>query len=154
MNQPDETNIPNLPLKNGKPPRAFIRVDIATMIPRDPNNPDAGGDEGRADPIIFPIHESKPGKEFELPQGMLADLRKLFEGVVKHCRTYEPKQPEPMELPTPANDVLVTGAAPEAPPGAQRPTFTIPGGPTEIEQGICQGCGWRETECQCEPRAA
>ena len=142
----EENKIPNLPLKNGKPPRAFIRVDISTMIPRDRENPDAGGDEGRADPLIFPIYEAgSKQRDDELPPGMLTDLRKLFGGVVKHCRNYVPQAPI-----VPANDVLVTGG--EVLPGGttSMPSFITDGGVQEKEQGICPKCGWRELECECE----
>ena len=144
-----------------KPPVAYVRIDVTTFIPRNPNDPDAGGDQGKTDPLMFEIHENK--RLDMLPPNMSSYLRDLMIGVVKHARTYKPVeiaaeknvpvagQAAPMAVPTPANDdVLITGAAPDAPAGAQRPTFTVPDGPTEVEQGICQRCGWREMECGCE----
>lgn len=152
----EETNIPDVPMLNGKPPRAYIKITLTTYMPADPMNPDAGGYEGEVQPMIFPVHEAgKRQQEHEIPTGIMSDLRTLFSGVVKHLRTYTPAPREPEALPT--GDVLVTGASasdlsnnevclPESPANGNQ---TTPTG-QEIEQGICARCGWRELECGCE----
>lgn len=134
-------------------PIAYSRIDVTTFYPADPANPDGGGDQSRADPIMIEIYPH--ANVDHLPQGILGYVRKLLLGVVRHARTYTPTPVGHNALAAPAN----VAAKPFIPPVAsnENPAPAKSDAPAALnfhsvpeDEQICARCGWVESQCGCE----